>query len=162
MCPSPYNPAILTCSTLISPSRQLDSPQTARMIASSSRLRLSLPPELPTVPLPSSSPSHETSAPNDEYFATWRGRRIRLPGPLSWPCDSLEIERVEAQHWLLRLLLGYPYLGPVTEILTAAGENGKARVLDVATGAGVWAMNVAEMFPWAEVIGVDNAPIQDL
>ena len=131
------------------------------MTIESSRLRPSLPPELPTVPPPSPSSSPSAPSPAYEYFAVWRGRKIRTSGPLPWPCDSLELERVEAQHWLLRLLLGYPYLGPVAEILTSAGEIGQAKVLDIATGVGVWAMNVAEMFPWAEVIGVDNAPIQD-
>lgn len=131
------------------------------MTVPTSQLYLSLPQELCSVrPL---SPSLSPETPSiDEYSAAWRGRKIRLPGPLPWPCDSLELERVEAQHWLLRLLLGWPYLGPVAEILKAAGENGQARVLDIATGVGVWAMNIAEMFPWAEVIGVDNAPIQEL
>ena len=46
----------------------------------------------------------------------------------------------------------------MTEVL---GGNSNGRVLDVATGVGVWAMDVAEMFPWVEVIGCDNVPIQD-
>lgn len=95
----------------------------------------------------------------EEYFSTWRGRKLRVPGPLPWPCDSLETERVEAQHWLLKLLLGVPYIGPVGQIVREAGR--KARVLDVATGVGVWAMDLAEIFPWVEVVGCDNAPIQE-
>ena len=84
---------------------------------------------------------------------------MRAVGPLLWPCDSLELERVEAQHWLLRLLLGSPFLGPMGDVLRRAGRN--ARILDIATGVGVWAMDVAEMFPWAEVVGAEDAPIQD-
>jgi len=97
-----------------------------------------------------------------DYFSSWRGRKLRTAGPLPWPCDSLELERVQAQHWLLRLLLGYPYLGPMAEVLKAAGEEGRrGKVLDIATGTGVWATDVGDMFPWADVIGVDNVPIQD-
>ncbi|KAK1754075.1 S-adenosyl-L-methionine-dependent methyltransferase [Echria macrotheca] len=33
-------------------------------------------------------------------------------------------------------------------------------VLDVGTGTGIWALDVADTFPWAEVIGIDLAPIQ--
>jgi hypothetical protein len=96
-----------------------------------------------------------------DYFASWRGRKMRTPGPLPWPCDSIELERVQAQHWLLRLLLGYPYIGPMAEVLQAAGEEGRrGKVLDIATGTGVWATEVGDMFPWADVIGVDNVPIQ--
>jgi hypothetical protein len=94
------------------------------------------------------------------YFSTWRSLPIRIAGPLKWPCDNPELERQEAQHWLLRLLLGYPYLGPVEQVLKAASMRGRARVLDIATGVGVWCVDVAEMFPFVEVLGVDNAPIQ--
>ena len=65
---------------------------------------------------------------------------------------------MEAQHWLTRLLLGYPFLGPVTEVLK---ERADGRVLDIGTGVGVWPMDVAEMFPWVQVVGCDNVPIQE-
>ncbi|ORX38245.1 hypothetical protein BD324DRAFT_344500 [Kockovaella imperatae] len=113
---------------------------------------------LPLTPRSRSPITFTFSGEPSEYFALWRGRRVRLPGPLPWPCDSLELERVEAQHWLTRLLLGYPFLGPVTEVLR---EKPDGRVLDVATGVGVWAMDVAEMFPWVKVVGCDNVPIQE-
>ena len=122
-------------------------------------------PRLHRLPLPpykarSRSPITFTFAGEpSEYFALWRGRRVRLPGPLPWPCDLIELERVEAQHWLSRLLLGTPYLGAVDEVLREPGI--KRRVLDIGTGVGVWAMDVAEMFPWTEVIGCDNVPIQE-
>jgi methylase of polypeptide subunit release factors len=34
------------------------------------------------------------------------------------------------------------------------------RVLDVGTGTGIWALDFAEQYPSAEVIGVDLSPIQ--
>ena len=103
--------------------------------------------------------SRRRSSGASEYFGTWCGRKIRTPGPMPWPCDSLELERVEAQHWLLRLLLGTPFIGPVDEVLRKAGNS--ATVLDLATGVGVWATDMGDMYPWAKVIGADNVPIQE-
>lgn len=86
-----------------------------------------------------------------------------MMGPLPWPCDSLELEKVEAQHWLLRLLVGFPYIGPVEEVLRAASRDGRqGQVLDIATGVGVWAMDVAELFPSVQVTGCDDVPIQEV
>lgn len=34
------------------------------------------------------------------------------------------------------------------------------RILDVGTGTGIWALDIAEQFPMAEVIGTDPSPIQ--
>lgn len=108
--------------------------------------------------LESSYRPHQTI--DGRYFTTWRDRTIRLTGPSSWPCDSIEKERQEAEHYLLRLLLGYPYLGPVESVLRKAGT--RARVLDVGTGTGVWAGDIGEMFPWAEIVGCDDIPLMDL
>ena len=105
------------------------------------------------------SPSSTDSVPFDrslndhEEHIHWRGRLIYQ----AWPIDEIELERQEADHWLLRLLLGYPFIGPVREILTTPGEK---RILDVATGTGMWAIDVAEMFPWVEILGVDSMAVQ--
>lgn len=34
------------------------------------------------------------------------------------------------------------------------------RILDCGTGTGIWALDIGEVFPSAEVIGVDLSPIQ--
>ncbi|KAL1303402.1 hypothetical protein AAFC00_006794 [Neodothiora populina] len=34
------------------------------------------------------------------------------------------------------------------------------KILDVATGTGIWAVDMADTYPSAEVIGVDLSPIQ--
>ena len=114
----------------------------------------------PRSPLPTSTdrgPEDPGPASTDEYFSSWRGRRTRPAGTGTCVCDSIELERQEAQHWLLRLLLGYPFLGPVPEVLDQAEGS---RVLDVATGTGVWAIDMAERFPGVEVVGCDNVPMQ--
>jgi ubiquinone/menaquinone biosynthesis C-methylase UbiE len=34
------------------------------------------------------------------------------------------------------------------------------RILDIGTGTGIWAIDIADQFPEAEVIGTDLSPIQ--
>jgi methylase of polypeptide subunit release factors len=34
------------------------------------------------------------------------------------------------------------------------------RILDIGTGTGIWALDMADQYPEAEVIGVDLSPIQ--
>jgi ubiquinone/menaquinone biosynthesis C-methylase UbiE len=43
--------------------------------------------------------------------------------------------------------------------LSPIGPNPQ-RILDIGTGTGIWAMQVAELYPSAEVIGTDISPVQ--
>jgi cyclopropane fatty-acyl-phospholipid synthase-like methyltransferase len=52
---------------------------------------------------------------------------------------------------MLLLLEGELYKAPI--------ENPK-RILDVGTGTGIWAVEMAEKFPNAKVLGIDLSPIQ--
>ncbi|KAF2192702.1 S-adenosyl-L-methionine-dependent methyltransferase [Zopfia rhizophila CBS 207.26] len=69
------------------------------------------------------------------------------------PNDEREQERLEGQHqtWLM-ILGGKLHLAPLKPNI----QN----VLDVATGTGVWAMDFADLYPSAKVIGTDLSPIQ--
>jgi methylase of polypeptide subunit release factors len=56
-------------------------------------------------------------------------------------------------HHLYRLLLrGELHLAPISE--------NPQRVLDLGTGTGIWAMEFADQFSSAEVLGTDLSPIQ--
>ena len=87
------------------------------------------------------------------------------------PIDEEELDRIDLKHRLYTILLGEElYLAPI-------GDNPQ-QVLDLGTGSGmiwpysraysapdllylgIWAMDIADKFPSAEVLGVDLAPIQ--
>ncbi|KAL2004668.1 hypothetical protein VTN00DRAFT_3196 [Thermoascus crustaceus] len=83
------------------------------------------------------------------------GRRYHAfhEGTYLLPNDDEEQDRMDLFNHIYRLLLGgYLHLAPI----------GRAcqRVLDVGTGTGIWAIQFAEEYPSAEVIGTDLSPIQ--
>jgi len=69
------------------------------------------------------------------------------------PVDEAEMDRMDLQHRKYELTIGDKHflapIGPAPQ-----------RILDLATGTGIWALDVADLFPMAEVLGVDIAPIQ--
>lgn len=71
------------------------------------------------------------------------------------PNDEQEQERLDDVHLLFKLLLNNNLArAPITQF------QQPRRILDMGTGTGVWAIEMAERFPTAEVVGVDLSPIQ--
>jgi SAM-dependent methyltransferase len=69
------------------------------------------------------------------------------------PNDVEEQNRLDLQHQLaLKLLKGRLQLAPVPATVQ--------KVLDVATGTGIWAIEFAQRYPQASVTGTDLSPIQ--
>ncbi|KAI1259420.1 S-adenosyl-L-methionine-dependent methyltransferase [Xylariaceae sp. FL1019] len=69
------------------------------------------------------------------------------------PNDLAEQERLDLQHQLFCLTIGGKlHLAPIPE--------GPKRVLDIATGTGIWAIEFASQHPDTQVIGTDLSPIQ--
>ncbi|KZT26525.1 S-adenosyl-L-methionine-dependent methyltransferase [Neolentinus lepideus HHB14362 ss-1] len=97
-----------------------------------------------------------------EFFAILHGRRRNvLNDRYMLPADEDEIRRYSYHHRILQFVFeGRNYVGPVKEVLTYPGVKHKRRVLDVGTGGGLWAVEMADEFPRVEVTGVDVAPIQ--
>lgn len=76
------------------------------------------------------------------------GRRYLANTPYMLPSDDQEINRLDFQHYMLRYALRGNYAAPI----------GQPRaILDVGTGTGRWALEMAQHFPQAQVTGVDIA-----
>ena len=69
------------------------------------------------------------------------------------PIDEDEKDRMDLQHRKYELLLGGRHF------LAPLGPSPQ-RILDLCTGTGIWALDIADAYPSAQVIGVDIAPIQ--
>lgn len=82
------------------------------------------------------------------------GRRYHgfKAGEYVLPNDEAEQNRLDLQHHIYRLCLrGRIYRAPI---------ESPRRVLDIGTGTGIWAVEFADEFPAAVVIGTDLSPIQ--
>lgn len=67
--------------------------------------------------------------------------------------DEQELDRLDMQHaTLLHLLGGKLILAPISP--------SPQRILDIGTGTGIWAIDMADMYPSADVIGIDISPTQ--
>lgn len=83
-------------------------------------------------------------------LTTTLGGRTHARGiPYALPRDSEEMNRLDFQHYVLRQAFKGNFVAPV--------ENPHA-ILDVGTGTGRWAREVATVFPAANVLGLDVNP----
>ncbi|KAF9147711.1 hypothetical protein BG015_010600 [Linnemannia schmuckeri] len=82
-----------------------------------------------------------------------RTRHTVESAPYMLPNDLTESDRLDAQHYLVRFI----FKGNYNVQLNPDSPN--LRILDVATGTGVWALEMAHEFPKAEIHGVDISAI---
>lgn len=76
--------------------------------------------------------------------------RERVRGiPYALPTDMEEINRLDFQHYMLRHAFQGNYAAPV---------DSPTSILDVGTGTGRWAIEMAYAFPDANVVGIDVKP----
>lgn len=76
--------------------------------------------------------------------------RVRVRGvPYNLPRDLEEMNRLDFQHYMFRYALRGNYAAPV---------DNPASILDVGTGTGRWAREMAQLFPQARVVGLDVNP----
>jgi ubiquinone/menaquinone biosynthesis C-methylase UbiE len=88
----------------------------------------------------------------DQRFRLFGGRQHLAAMPYPLPKDMSEINRLDFQHFLLRTGLRGNYAAPVDQ---------PTSILDVGTGSGRWAMEMAALFPAARIIGLDLAAPPD-
>ncbi|KXX82518.1 Trans-aconitate 2-methyltransferase [Madurella mycetomatis] len=94
------------------------------------------------------------------------GRRYHAyrSGQYFLPNDEAEQERLDLQHHIWRLLQqGALFTAPLSISQPDDGhspEAGEFRILDLGCGTGIWAIDMADEFPRASVLGVDLSPIQ--
>ncbi|KAF4993550.1 hypothetical protein FGRMN_6409 [Fusarium graminum] len=83
------------------------------------------------------------------------GRRYHAYGDGTYwgPNDDRQQEAEDLIHELFRIVLGGNlYQAPIVD--------NPRNILDVGCGTGIWAIEMADMHPTAEVVGVDLSPIQ--
>ncbi|KAK4235844.1 hypothetical protein C8A03DRAFT_36296 [Achaetomium macrosporum] len=82
------------------------------------------------------------------------GRRYHRfrEGRYNFPNDDVEQQREDMKHSMVKLLCGQLYFAPI-------GEQ-PHEILDIGTGTGIWAIEMGDLFPNANILGVDLSPIQ--
>ncbi|KAF5873503.1 putative sam dependent methyltransferase protein [Botrytis fragariae] len=88
-------------------------------------------------------------------FRMENGRRYQAyrEGAYWQPNDEVQSEQIDISHRrYLAMLDGALYMAPIPDNVE--------RVLDLGTGTGIWAIDFADLFPNASVLGTDLSPIQ--
>ncbi|EJU01984.1 S-adenosyl-L-methionine-dependent methyltransferase [Dacryopinax primogenitus] len=75
------------------------------------------------------------------------------------PADQKEYDRLDQQHLMHKLALGSLYY-PIDLVQAALEpvEGEQKAIMDLGTGSGIWAVEMAVAFPYAQVMGFDLAP----
>lgn len=87
-----------------------------------------------------------------QQYEDGRTRHAVKSAPYMLPNDLTEADRLDAQHYIVR----YIFQGNYNVKLD---RSASLKILDVATGTGVWALEMAQEFPNAEIHGIDLSPI---
>ncbi|KAK0615691.1 S-adenosyl-L-methionine-dependent methyltransferase [Bombardia bombarda] len=78
-------------------------------------------------------------------------------GQYAFPNDEVEQNRDDMKHTMSLMVCRGAYLyAPVHDRLEAGG----AEVLDLGTGTGIWAIELGDKYPVAQITGIDLSPIQ--
>ena len=87
-------------------------------------------------------------------FEFENGRRYQAfrAGMYAFPNDEEELNRMDLENHLFLMLLGGK--------LHHAPLKSPQRILDLGTGSGIWAVEIADQYPSAAVVGTDLSPVQ--
>ena len=92
-------------------------------------------------------------SPTKNPFLWVEGRRVHADLPYMLPSDPHEINRLDFQHYLIRQVMQCLFVAPIRQ---------PEGILDVGSGTGRWAQEVATLFPRAKVFGLDILLESDL
>ncbi|KIO32945.1 hypothetical protein M407DRAFT_18103 [Tulasnella calospora MUT 4182] len=112
-----------------------------------------------TASLTQQAPSRESNA---SLLRDLHGRKLNNTNDsYRLPADLAERDRLDVQHEMLKSAAGGLYLAreAVQRALSPRADGSVPRVLDLGTGSGKWAVDMAKEFPHAEVVGLDLAPV---
>ncbi|KAI0011410.1 S-adenosyl-L-methionine-dependent methyltransferase [Xylariaceae sp. FL0662B] len=99
-----------------------------------------------------SDTSSDDETVHERYIEAF-GHKYHPSGKIFLPFDKPEQQRMETQHRLYRLCLD----GSLTATRLPLDV---ANILDLGTGTGVWAIEMAARYPQARIVGIDASPIQ--
>ncbi|HKT40269.1 MAG TPA: hypothetical protein VJR48_18000, partial [Ktedonobacterales bacterium] len=86
---------------------------------------------------------------NDAVTGIVAGRERVVGLPYALPADGEEVNRLDFQHYMLRYAFQGNFAAPIAQPVS---------ILDVGTGTGRWAIEMAITFPDVNVIGLDVKP----
>ena len=89
-----------------------------------------------------------------ERYPIENGRRYHAykDGSYIMPNDESELDRLDLTHNMMKITMGM-------KLFNAPIDKPK-RVLDIGTGTGIWAIEMADEHPDAEIIGTDLSATQ--
>ena len=93
--------------------------------------------------------------PSIHHHAFENGRRYHAYkyGRYPIPNDDLEQSREDMKHAMsLEVTDGRLFLAPI--------PPSPKKIIDIGTGTGIWAVEMGDLFPGAEILGLDLSPIQ--
>lgn len=98
------------------------------------------------------STSLSSSARDYLYENGRRYHRFR-EGRYNFPNDEAEQDREDMKHACVKMLCQKLHFAPID-------ERTVQNILDIGTGTGIWAIEMGDQFPSANVLGIDLSPIQ--
>lgn len=95
-----------------------------------------------------------SSSVRDYLFENGRRYHRFREGRYNFPNDEAEQDREDMKHQCVKMLCQ-------NQLFFAPIEEGPLQnILDIGTGTGIWAIEMGDQFPSANVLGIDLSPIQ--
>lgn len=90
-----------------------------------------------------------------ENYPMENGRRYHAfkDGTYVMPNDESELDRLDLTHNMLKISMNM-------RLFDATLSKAPKNILDVGTGTGMWAIEMADEYPEADIVGTDLSPTQ--